>query len=141
MDTSDLVQEALQHTLARLSNLRLAHVGALRIYLRRCVQNRIADHLRRAKFRQNVVPPGESLRLSDEAAPQIQQLIDDEFWQRYLEGLKRLTPRHRRLVVGRLEFGYSYQQLALLERASTPDAARMAFKRALVRLSAVMPDG
>jgi hypothetical protein len=34
-----------------------------------------------------------------------------------------------------------YRQLALVERLSTPDAARMAFRRALRRLSAVMPGG
>ena len=42
--------------------------------------------------------------------------------------------------MGRLELGYSYRQMALIERLSTPDAARMAFRRALVRLSDVLPD-
>ena len=35
---------------------------------------------------------------------------------------------------------YSFRQLALVERLPTPDAARMAFRRALKRLSVVMPD-
>lgn len=146
LDTSDLVQDALHRTLARVSSLRLAHATALRVYLRRAVRNRIGDHLRRAMFRrramlhQSVAAPSEPLLLSDEAAPQLQQVLDDETWERYLEGLKHLTPRHRRLVVGRVECGYSFRQLALVERLSTPDAARMAFRRALVRLSNVMPD-
>ena len=142
LDTSDLVQDALHGTLARISTLRSAHAAALRSYLRRAVENRIGDYQRRALFRLNHSgPSSEPPRFSDEAAPQLQQLIDKRTWTCYLEGLRRLTPRHRRLVVGRVEYGYSYRQLALIERLSTPDAARMAFRRALKRLSVVMPDG
>ena len=142
LDTSDLVQDALHGTLARISTFRSAHAAALRGYLRRAVENRIGDHQRRALFRLNQDgPPSELPRLSDQGAPQLQQLIDAQAWARYLEGLERLTPRHRRLVVGRVECGYSYRQLALTEGLSTPDAARMAFRRALKRLSVVMPEG
>ena len=140
VDTSDIVQDALHRTLKRLSSLRSAHAKALRVYLRRAVQNRIGDQLRRAMLRRNVVLPSESLLFAEEGAPQLRQVLDDEAWERYLEGLKRLTPLHRRLVAGRIECGYSFRQLALLERLSSPDAARMAFRRALVRLSKVMPD-
>ena len=141
LDTSDVVQDALHGTLARISTLRSAHAAALRSYLRRAVENRIADHQRRALFRlKQGGPSSEPVRLSDEAAPQLQQLIDKQTWTRYLDGLNHLTPRHQRLVVGRVECGYSYRQLALIERMSTPDAARMAFRRALERLSIVMPD-
>lgn len=140
VDTSDLVQDALHRTLARVSSFRSAHTTAMRVYLRRAVQNRIGDHLRRAMLRQSVIEPSQPLLLSDEAAPQLQQVLDDETWAHYLEGLKQLTPRHRRLVVGRIECGYSFRQLALLERLSSPDAARMALRRALVRLSSNMPE-
>lgn len=142
LDTSDLVQDALHGTLARLSTLRSGHAAALRSYLRRAVENRIGDHQRHALSRLNRVgEPSEPPRFSDDGAPQLRQLIDKQTWARYLKGLERLTPRHRRLVVGRVECGYSYRQLALVERLSTPDAARMAFRRALKRLSAVMPGG
>lgn len=142
LDTSDLVQDALHGTLARLSTLRSGHAAALRSYLRRAVENRIGDYQRRALFRLNhVVAPSEPPRSSDEGAPQLRQLLDKQTWARYLKGLERLTPRHRRLVVGRVESGYSYRQLALVEGLSSPDAARMAFRRALKRLSDVMPEG
>ena len=84
--------------------------------------------------------PSEAPQLSDEAAPQFRQPVGNGIWERYLEGLKELTPRHRRLVVGRIEFGYSYRQLALIEELSTPDAARMAVRRGLVNLSRIMRD-
>ena len=38
-------------------------------------------------------------------------------------------------MVGRTELGYNFRQLALVERLSSPDAARMALRRALLRLS------
>ena len=141
MDTSDLVQDALHRTFAQLARLRSVHVAALRSYLRRTIQNRIGDQLRHAMLRRRLALPNQSIQLSDEAAPQYQQLLDNEIWRRYLKGLKQLTPRQQRLIVGRLELGYSYRQMALIERLSTPDAARMAFQRALVRLSNVMPGG
>ena len=139
MDTSDLVQDTLHRTFAQLERLRSVHVTALRSYLRRTIQNRIGDQLRRATLRRRLALPNESIHLSDEAAPQYQQFLDNETWSRYLKGLEQLTPRHQRLIVGRMELGYSYRQMALIERLSTPDAARMAFQRALVRLSNVMP--
>jgi len=36
--------------------------------------------------------------------------------------------------VGRIELEYSYEQLALILRKPTPGAARMAVRRALIRL-------
>ena len=99
LDTSDLVQDALHGTFARISTLRSVHAAALRSYLRRAVENRIGDYQRRALFRRNQGgPSSEPPRLSDEAAPQLQQLLDKQTWKRYRHGLDRLTPRHRRLV-------------------------------------------
>ena len=60
-------------------------------------------------------------------------------WERYREGLKRLKARDRRLIVGRGELGYNYAQLAAIERLPSPDAARKALKRAVIRLSEFMP--
>ena len=49
-----------------------------------------------------------------------------------------LKVRDRRLIVGRAELGYNYAQLAAIEGLPTPDAARKALKRALIRLSELM---
>ncbi len=140
VDTSDLVQDALQHTFARLSFFESKHAGALRTYLQHAVENRIRDRLRRATRRLDAILPEVPVRPSDSDAPQHQQLVDDETWRRYLDGLRRLKDRDRRLIVGRAELGYSYQQLALLERLSSAEAARKALGRALRRLVDVMPN-
>ena len=140
--TSDLVQDVLHHAFARLNWFESKHVSALRVYLRRAVENRVQDEMRRAIRRLDMarLAPGEEpLRPFEDAAPQYQQLLHDEMWGRYREGLKRLKVRDRRLIVGRAELGYNYEQLAAIERLPSPDAARKALKRAVIRLSEVMP--
>ena len=138
IDTSDLVQDALHRTFERLERFEPKHVNALRGYLRRAVENQIRDELRRAVRRRAAIAPEEVVRLSDDAAPQHRHLVDDETWGRYLDGLKRLTPRERRLIVGYAELEYSYRQLAEIEDMPSPDAARMALRRAIIRLGSVV---
>ena len=140
LDTSDLVQDALHHTFARLNGFKSNRASVLRVYLRRGVENRIRDEMRRATRRRHAIAPEQPVRASEDGAPQLQQLGDDQAWRRYVDGLKRLKPRERRLIVGRAELGYTYRQLAFIERLPSPDAARMAVKRALVRLGDVFPD-
>ena len=140
IDTSDVVQDALHHTFARFLLLEPKHVGAFRAYLRQAVENRIRDELRRAVSRPDPRVLQVRILASEDDAPQHQQLLDEEAWRRYLAGLERLTARERRLIVGRGELGYTFKQLALVEGQSSPDAARMALRRALIRLSRVMPD-
>ena len=134
--TSDLVQDVLQHTFARLTWFESTHVSALRAYLRRAVENRVQDERRRAIRRLDLasLAPGEvPLRPFEDAAPQYQQRLQDELWGRYRDALKRLKVRDRRLIVGRAELGYTYAQLAAIERLPSPDAARKALKRAVKR--------
>ncbi|MDE2928076.1 MAG: RNA polymerase sigma factor [Acidobacteriota bacterium] len=140
--TSDLAQDVLHHTFARLKWFESKHMGALRSYLRRAVENRVQDELRRATRRlddSRVAPPQEPFRPTEEASPQHQQMLNKEMWKRYRDGLKGLKDRDRHLIVGRAELGYSYRQLAAIERMPSADAARKALKRAVIRLSKVMP--
>ena len=140
LDTSDVVQDTLRYTFSRLDWFESKRSSALRAYLRRVAENRIRDELRRATRRRNAIAPEQPVRASEDGAPQLQRLVDDEAWRRYLDGLQRLSSRDRRLIAGRVELGYNYQQLALLERMPSPDAARMALRRALLRLGDVMAD-
>lgn len=140
VDTSDLVQETLQRTFTHLTSFKSTQSRALRVYLRRAVENRIRDEMRRATFRQGVILPEGSVRASDASIPQLRRLIDDETWRRYLDAVKRLPDRDRRLVVARAELGYNSAQLAFLERLSSPAVARVTLRRAMLRLSALMSD-
>ena len=74
LDTSDLVQDALHHTFARLNGFRSNRASALRTYLRRGVENRIRDEMRRATRRRRAIAPEQPVRASEDGAPQLQQL-------------------------------------------------------------------
>ena len=140
VDTSDLVQDTLLQTFKRITKFEPQRDGALRAYLRLAVDNRIRDEMRRVARRPKADPSETTDLLVDGAPTPLEQSITDETWARYLQGLRRLTPRERRLIVGRAEMGYSFKQLALLDGRGSPDAARMALRRALLRLSNEMPD-
>ena len=141
VDTSDIVQDALHHTFARFTSFRSRQTSVLRMYLRRAVQNRIRDELRRVARRGDAVLPDRPVLRSDAGAPQLRELLDGETWRRYLDALRRLPARDRRLIVGRAELGYTSDQLAFMERLPSPAAARGALRRALVRLTDLMSDG
>ena len=138
VDTSDMVQDALHRTVTRLGGFESRGDGALRAYLRSAVENRIRDEMRRAARRPNidVLDGGQPLAGNDPSP--LAKVIDGEAWDRYRSALKRLPRRDQRLIVGRLELGYSFTQLAAVDGRAGPDGARMALKRALVRLAAEM---
>ena len=111
---------------------------AFRAYLLRAVDHRIRDEMRRVGRRGTPAElDAETLPAADAPSP-LQQAIDAEAWERYVRALGRLTDRERRLVVGRGELGYSFEQLALVDDRASAEAARKALRRALVRLSAEM---
>lgn len=53
----------------------------------------------------------------------------------YEAGLERLSPDVRAAVVSRVELGLSYREIATVLDKPSPDAARMAVTRALVRMA------
>lgn len=133
MDTADIVQETVLQTLRNLRSFKPQRDGALLAYLRHSLINRIRDRFRHAARRpmqaelsENAPDPGES---------PLDEAIRGEDWRRYRAALARLPSVDRQAIVGRVELGYSYEQLALIMRKPTPVAARVAVRRALMRLS------
>jgi DNA-directed RNA polymerase specialized sigma24 family protein len=64
--------------------------------------------------------------------------IGREALDRYEAALARLTRDEQGTIVGRLELGCSYEELAETMGKPTSDAARKAVQRALVKLIAEM---
>jgi len=131
-DTDDLVQDAVLQTLKHLDGFEPRHPGALQAYLRQAVLNRMRDHLRRhARAPDRIDIDG----VGDEHSA-IARAVGAEATAAYEEALSRLRPEEREAVVGRLEMGLSYEELAQALEKPTADAARKAAQRALVRLAA-----
>jgi len=135
-DTDDLVQHTLLHTLRTIQDFQPHHVGALQAYLRQAVLNRIRDELRR-NGRQPPNTELDEVQLASRDSP-LEEAIGREAVERYERALARLKPEEREAIIAKVEMGYSYVELAETLGKPTPDAARKAAQRALVRLAEEM---
>lgn len=136
-DTEDLVQETLLQTLRRIDAFEPRHEGALQAYLRQALINRVRDEVRRV----NRYPAAAGLeddRYADPAASPLEEAIGKEALERFESALERLKPEEREIIIARVEMQQSYQQIAAAHGKASPDAARMAVTRALVRLAEEM---
>ena len=135
-DTDDLVQDTLVRTFSRVEAFEVRGAGALQAYLRQAVMNRLRDELRR----KGRVPPlvdVANLDVAGEGSP-LEETIGREAAARYVAALARLEPEEREVIIGRVEMEYSYAELADMLGKPTPDAARKAARRALLRLAEEM---
>jgi RNA polymerase sigma-70 factor (ECF subfamily) len=138
-DTDDLVQDTIFQTFKGIERFEPRRVGALQAYLRQAVLNRIRDELR-SKRRQPDVTDLNGLEL-DRAESPLEQAIGREAVEAYEQALERLKPEEREAIIGRVELGYSYEELAVTLDKPTADAARKTAQRALVRLAGEMKRG
>ena len=65
----------------------------------------------------------------------LEAAVGTEALEKYDAALERLDPTDRELVVARVELGLSYGEVAAATGKPTPNAARMAVSRALLRLA------
>lgn len=135
-DTDDLVQDTLAQTFKRIDDFEPRHVGALQAYLRQAVLNRVRNELRR-KGRRPATTDLEGIEVDTAPSP-LEQAIGREAVERYEGALQRLTAGEREAIIARVEMGYSYEELAEALGKPTPEAARKAARRALVRLAEEM---
>ncbi len=140
-DTADLVQQAMVGALRHLDRFEPRRRDALRAYLRKAIRNRVTDEIRRVQRR----PPHVHVHGDDVPAPvgasPLSQLLTAEQEQSFRRALTVLRPEEQELVVARLELGYNYSQIALAAAKPSVDAARMAVRRALLRLAEEMGSG
>jgi RNA polymerase sigma-70 factor, ECF subfamily len=135
-DTDDLVQDTLLQTFKRMEDFEPRRVGALQAYLRQAVLNRLRDELRRKGRKPHAVEL-DGLELADTPSP-LEEAIGREAVESYERALQRLTPGEREAIIVRIEMGCSYDELAQALGKPTPEAARKAAERALVRLAEEM---
>jgi len=135
-DTDDLVQETLIRTFKRIEEFEPRRVGALQAYLRQAVLNRIRDELRR-KGRAPEAGELDDVE-ADSAESPLELAIGREAVERYEKALAALRPEEREVIIGRVEMGYTYQELADVLGKPSSEAARKAAERALIRLAEEM---
>jgi RNA polymerase sigma factor (sigma-70 family) len=134
VDTEDLVQDAFVNLFRHLGRIEPRRRHALRAYLQESIRNRIRDEVRRAgqvEISRETTPD-----LRDLASSPLDRAVASENSRLYREALARLEAGEQELIVGRIELGLSYEQLALATGRPSPDAVRVAVRRALLRLAA-----
>jgi RNA polymerase sigma-70 factor (ECF subfamily) len=139
-DTDDLVQDTLLRTFKRIEDFEPRRVGALQAYLRQAIVNRLRDELRR-KGRQPESTELDGVTLESGEDSPLEQAIGREAVEHYEAALQRLKPEEREAIILRVEMGYAYEDMAEALGKPTPDAARKAAQRALVRLVEEMKRG
>jgi RNA polymerase sigma factor (sigma-70 family) len=137
LDTADLVQDTLLAAFARLAWFSPRHTGAFRAYLRRSIQNRVCDEIRRANRQRRC----RDLELDDIPSPAcspLDDLLDSETRARFSSALAALARRDQMAVVARCEMQYSYEQISEALGIRSPEAARKVVARALKRVAGEM---
>ena len=137
-ETSDLVQITLLRALNRIDRFESRGEGAFLAYLRRILLNVVREEVRRSTRR----GPHESLQetLASPYASMVEQVIGVEQMERYQRALETLSEEQQQAIVLRIEFGYSYGQIADALGKPSPDAARMTVVRSLAELARYIDD-
>lgn len=138
IDTQDLVQETVIRTLRVIGAFESRREGALQAYLRQALVNSIRDRIRSARRRPAGEPLNDAQPATDESP--LELAIGRENAERYDAAVAALEPADREAIVGRIELGYDYDELAAALEKPSPGAARIAVRRALVRLATKMND-
>ena len=104
-------------------------------YVRQILVNKIRDEARRSR------PQKRRDEMPDKQAPDpspLEQAVGAQLLEAYDLGLGKLTDAQREAVILRVEFGYTYPEVAEAIEAVSVDAARMLVVRGLERLTEAM---
>jgi RNA polymerase sigma-70 factor (ECF subfamily) len=139
IDTDDLIQDVLMRTMERIDTFDPRHPGALQAYIHTILHNRIADAIRAARKQPAVLTLEDDHE--DPAADPLRETIGRERFERYTRALERLDEDERALIILRFEWGFSHEEIARDTGRPTPDAARTALRRAVLKLGEEMSRG
>lgn len=137
-ETSDMVQKSLLAALNKVDDFEALREGAFLAYLRQIVLNNIRMEIRRVSRKNNHGVEQHDAEVADTEASIMQQVIGDEALQRYEKGLMSLKDKAREAVILRVEFGYSFTEIAAAVEMNSANAARMLVSRAIVAMAKYM---
>lgn len=135
-ETDDLVQITLLRALRKIEGFDYRREGAFMAYLRQILLNAIRDEARRVARR----PARRSLDDNLGDLPPGDEPAGDETIELYEAALATLPEEHQEAVILRVEFGWSYPEIAEAVGSPSANAARMVVTRALVRIAEAMDE-
>ncbi len=136
-ETDDMVQASLLKALDKLDSFSPMHEGAFLAYLRKILLNKIRDEIRRFSRHGNQYQAiSESVSIQNESA--LDLAVGAEIIDKYEQALLKMSDQAREAVILRVEFGFSYPEIATAMNFSTANTARMKVSRALHTLAEMM---
>ncbi len=131
MDTEDIVQDTMALAFKNIAGIKAERAGSFFTYLRTIFINQIKQELRKNKpFQLSITQFSDHQKLAYEE--DINTLVD------YDAALDLLSEEEKEAIVLRMEFGFSYQEIADLMDKTSANAQRMFITRALVKLAGQM---
>jgi RNA polymerase sigma factor (sigma-70 family) len=136
LDTVDIAQEVWAKALEGIDEFDHREAGAFWWYLRRIAQNHLTDIYRRTGRRapEETLPDASALHPPAAALSPSVEFMASEASQAFDRALGVVPERERNAVLLRLELDQPWEDVARDCGYATPDAARMAVKRALERI-------
>ena len=135
-DTDDLVQEVIVRALAHFADFEHRGPGSFWGYLRRIGLNHVAEVVRRQGVgAEPRALDGSTLDGVDPSLSPSRTVLQREQFERVELALQELSEVQRQSVEMRMELCATYEQIAEECGFPSPDAARMAVKRAYQRLA------
>jgi len=136
LDTADLVQDAVISALRHVHALEIRTEGALQVYLRRSVNDRIVDLSRRAARGPSPVecPAGAA---AGETSP-LEAAVGAQALESYENALATLREEERQAIVLRVELGLDYSEIAAQLGKPSAAVARATVTHAIARLAGEM---
>lgn len=131
-ETEDLVQLSVMRALSRLDAFESQREGAFLAYLRQVLKNLVRDEVRRVRTR-DIEPLSETRE--DPAPSPLERTVSRDVLERYERALEKLSAQSQQAVLLRVEFGYTYPEIASALGKASPDAARMIVGRAIVEIA------
>jgi RNA polymerase sigma factor (sigma-70 family) len=141
IETQDIVQEAVQRGMCRLHEFEPRHQGALIAYMRKTLKNLIIDHVRTSVRRPMQVSLDRDHAVEADSRSPLEHALDAEQIERYEAALARLKPRDADLIRLKVEEQLTHDEIAVELGLPSGNAARIAFKRAVLRLAHEMATG
>ena len=128
LETTDLVQETIMKGMQKIATFESIGAGAFLAYLRKIFINCINASVRK---------PEDSSDIEDflNKKTGFSTEVDLDEFILYENALKKLNENDQQAIILRVEFGFTYPEIAREMGKSSEDAARMFVTRALTRLA------
>lgn len=133
LNTEDLIQDTMVRSLKRLGTFEDRGGDSFLRYMRTAILNTIRNEIRRIGRLPGRGVLHDNLKGNDKTP--LENLLTREDEARYQEALACLSPDAQDLVIGRIELLMTPHELALHTGRPSPDAARMAARRAIAKLA------